>query len=197
MKIIKVNSDNPSKQDIQQIVDFFQQGKTVVYPTDTIYGLGCIATDKKAIEKIYKIKQRDKKKSLLVLVGSWCMLKDYFFVSGKKEKFLRDIWPGPVSALLKKRNVLPDILSSKKEKVGVRLPKNEFLIKIIKKTKKPIVSTSLNMAGKRPLKTVLAVNRHFKALKPDVVVDTGQKLDKKPSKLLDIDDPEKIKILRK
>lgn len=196
MKVIKINFKNPEAEDIDLIVDSFKKGKTIVYPTDTIYGIGCIATNKKAIKKIYQIKKRDEKKPLLLLVKSWCMLKKYLFVSKKQDDYLRKVWPGKVSAILKKRDLLPDQISQGLETLAVRLPKNDFLIKIIKNIGEPIVSTSLNLSNKKNLENVKDIEKYFKDIKPDLVIDAGE-IKGKASKIIDITDIKNIKILRK
>ena len=81
------------KQEIDLIADYLKQGKVVVLPTDTLYGLSCVATNKKGIAKIHKIKKSSSKKPLLVLIKGYCMLKDYAKVSKKQEEYLRKIWP--------------------------------------------------------------------------------------------------------
>ncbi len=196
MKRIKIDIDDPAKKDLEVIAEYFRQGKIVAYPTDTVYGLGCIATDKKAIDKIFRIKKRDRSKPLLVLVKSWCMLKKYFFVPGKAERHLRNIWPGPVTALLRKRAVLPNELALGKDKLGVRLPKVDFLIKMINKVGAPIVSTSLNIAGDPPLTDVNDVDGYLKP-RPDLIIDIGKKLKGRPSRLIDINKEGEVIILRK
>ncbi len=197
MKIIKIDFKNPKEEDIDLIVDYFKKGKVIVYPTDTIYGIGCIATNQKAINKIYKIKKRDEKKPLLLLVKSWCMLKKHLFVSKKQDEYLRTVWPGKVSAILKKRDLLPDQISQGLKTLAVRLPENNFLIKIIKEIGEPIVSTSLNITNEKNLEDVKNIEKYFKDKKPDLIIDISKKLKGKPSKLIDITDIKNIKILRK
>ena len=92
MKILKIRQNIFFVKKIDLIADFFRRGKVIVYPTDTIYGLGCLATNKKAINKIYKIKKREKKKPLLILVDSLAMAKRYCYVSKEQEKYLRRVW---------------------------------------------------------------------------------------------------------
>ena len=195
MKKIKINLNKITKQEFDLIVDYLQQGKVIVYPTDTIYGLGCLATDKKAIREIYKIKKRNKKKSMLILASSFNMVKKYCFLSSAQERFLKKIWPGPVSVILKSRNLLPRELTGGKDSMAVRLPKNNFLIKIIRRVGRPIVSTSINISGRKSLIDVDNTEKYFGAEKPDLVVDAGE-LKGKPSRLIDVRDMDDIKVLR-
>jgi len=221
MKIIKIDSKKPAKAEIDLIVDYLKRGKVIVYPTDTIYGIGCAAADKKAINRIYKIKKRSKKKPLLILVSSLAMAKKYCRINKKQEKYLRKVWagklklksdfghpksdfvagPSPVSVILKSRGVLPKELAGGGDSLAVRLPNSELLVKIIRETGVPIVSTSLNISGKENLTNVGEIGRYFGKKKknnerlPDLAVDAGE-LASKPSKLIDLTDINNIKILR-
>lgn len=196
MESIKINLKNISKQEIGLIAGFLKKGRIVVYPTDTIYGLGCLATDKKAINKIYRIKKREKKKPLLVLISDYAMLKKYFFVDKKQEAYLRKVWPAKISVILNKKDGLPNELSAGEKGVAVRLPKSLFLTKMIKEAGAPIVSTSLNLSGETPVENVDDLSDYFQGAKPDFVVDAGRKSGK-PSKLIDLRDVNNIVILRK
>ena len=124
------------------------------------------------------------------------MLKKYFYVSTKQDKYMREFWPGRVSAIFKKRDILPNELAPGKETVAVRMPKNEFLIKLIKMIDVPLVSTSLNVAGEEHMTNIKLIDKVFKT-KPDLVIDIGKELKGKPSKLIDVTDINNIKIIRK
>jgi L-threonylcarbamoyladenylate synthase len=192
---IKINLEKITKQEIGLIAGFLKKGKVIVYPTDTIYGLGCLASEKKAINKVYRIKKREKKKPLLVLISDFKMLSGYFLVDKKQTAYLRKVWPGMISVILNKKKLLSNELSAGLSSVAVRLPKSRFLTKMIKEAGGPIVSTSLNLSGEKPVEIVDNLSKYFKGAKPDFVVDAGI-LDGKPSKLIDLRDVENIKVLR-
>ncbi|MCG2701166.1 threonylcarbamoyl-AMP synthase [Candidatus Parcubacteria bacterium] len=196
IKKIKINPKKISDAEINEIVNNFKQGKVIAYPTDTIYGLGCLATDKRAVKKIYKIKKRDKKKPLLILASSFGMVRKYCFLSMAQERFLKNKWPGPVSVVLRAKSLLPKELTGGKGSIAVRMPKNNFLIKTIRRVGAPIVSTSLNISGKKNIIKPDNLENYFKARKPDLIVNAGA-LRGKPSRLVDIRDINNIKILRK
>jgi tRNA threonylcarbamoyl adenosine modification protein (Sua5/YciO/YrdC/YwlC family) len=196
VEIIKINKNKISFKEISLIADFLKRGKTIVYPTDTIYGLGCLATDKKAINKIYAIKKREKKKPFLVLLGDWKMAADYFMVSPEQKKYLKKIWPGKVSVVLRHKNFFPKELSAGLPTLAARLPNNDFLVKIIKAVGVPLVSTSLNLSLRPHLDNVSDLDDYFNIKKPDLIIDSGL-LKSKPSKLIDLTDMDNIKILRK
>ena len=198
MKKIKINLKRITQVEINLIIDYFKRGKIVVYPTDTIYGLGCLATNKKATKRIFKIKGREKRKPLLILVGSLKMLKKYCQVSKEQERYLATTWGGrrAISAILKKKGSLPPELTAGQETVAVRLPKNRFLIKILSGVGRPIVSTSLNLSGQKSLDSVSRLDNYFKKTKPDLVIDAGR-LVGESSRLVDVRDLKNIIVLRK
>jgi tRNA threonylcarbamoyl adenosine modification protein (Sua5/YciO/YrdC/YwlC family) len=193
---IKIDPRNITKKKLDLIVEYFKLGKVVIYPTDTIYGIGCLADNCKAIERIYKIKKRKRDKPLLILVSSISMLNKYCYISEKQRNYLETVWPGPVSVILKSKGKLPSILSAKLRTLAARLPKNELLVTMIKNLGVPIVSTSLNLSN-QPILGVNNLERYFPSLCPDLIVYDGDAKRVKPSKLLDIRDINNIKILRK
>ncbi len=196
MEIIKVNLNKTRRREIDLIVDYFQKGKVVVYPTDTVYGLGCRVMEKQAVKRIFEIKQRPKSKPFLVLVNSLSMLKKYSYLSVAQEKYLKKIWPGPITVVLKSRGNLPAGVIGKDGGLAARLPKNNFLITILKRLGEPIVSTSLNISGQKNLTNLSGINNYFGADKPDLVVDAGILPENKPSRVIDIREIDNIKILR-
>lgn len=171
-------------------------GKVIVYPTDTIYGLGCLARDRRAVDRIRRLKKRDSDKPFLVLVSDFKMLAKYFQVDKKQRAYLKKIWPGKVSVILEKKGALSGYVSGGLASVAVRLPKSGFLTKMINELGSPIVSTSLNLSGKPHLVSVSNLASYFGRIKPDLIIDAGE-LKGKPSKLIDLRNLNDIKILRK
>jgi L-threonylcarbamoyladenylate synthase len=187
-----------------------QKNNIFVYPTDTIYGLGCKATDKKAVRELFKIKKRDKNKPMIVLLGSYCMAKEYFFISKKQEKFLRIVWPRTsrdarkekldykiksTTVILKSRRNLPSELLGSDGSGAVRLPYYPALIREIKKIGVPIVSTSLNISGKAALKNLKNIKKYFGFDIPVLFEDLDFK-QRKASQIVDIRDMDDIRVLR-
>jgi L-threonylcarbamoyladenylate synthase len=190
------------------IADFLKRGKVIIYPTDTIYGFGCLATSKKAIRKIYKIKKREKGKALLILVNSLAMVKKYCYISKEQEGYLRKVWKPharssllrrgalrPVTVILKSRGFLPKELAGGENSLAVRLPRNEFLIKIIKKVGCPIVSTSANISGQEYSGDLEKINKLF-SKEINLLVGAG-KLKNKPSRIVDLRDISNIRVIRR
>lgn len=207
MKKLKIDINNIKEKEIDLIVDYFKHGKIVSYPSDTVYGLGGIATKGEVVDKIYDIKKRDRQKPMVILVSSIVMAKKYCYISEKQEKYLKKVWPGAVSVVLKSRELLPKELSGGHDSLTLRLPgsrllgrdlpKNDFLTKIVSRVEAPIISTSLNISG-RPDKCIITgrTEKYFKAGLIDLSVETGPAKRGEPSKIIDIRDINNIKILR-
>jgi L-threonylcarbamoyladenylate synthase len=196
MQIIKINLKKLTKEQIKLIVDYLKRGLIIAYPTDTIYGLGCDAGNVKAIKKINKIKGERGDKAKLVLVSDFKMLKKYCLVNLEQLQYLKKIWPGPVTIILKKKPKLPKELTGGLDSLAVRLPDSNFLIKIISAAGFPVVSTSLNKKGEKPLDNIKNLEKYFKH-QPDLVIDSGKCKKTKPSKLIDLRDIKNIKVIRK
>ncbi len=203
MQILKVNLNKITQGQINLIIDYLKRGQVLAYPTDTVYGLGCDALNAEAIKRINKIKGEKRAKPLLILISDFEMLKKYCFLNLEQMDYLEKIWPaspaggpGPITVILKRRPNLPTELTGGLNSIGIRLPDNDFLIRIINGVGLPIVSTSLNKKGEKTLSDVQNLEKNFKYL-PDLIIDAGECKRSKPSRLVDLRDINNIKVLRK
>ena len=137
---------------MEQIIQTLKSGGTILYPTDTIWGIGCDATNIDAIEKIFEIKKREKTKSMIILVETEKRLQDLVDVPEMAWEIM-DLSEKPVTIIYDHPRNLPKELLAEDGSVGIRLVKNDFLKKLISKLNKPLVSTSANFSGeKSPMK---------------------------------------------
>ncbi|MFC1644891.1 L-threonylcarbamoyladenylate synthase [Patescibacteria group bacterium] len=199
MEKIKLDLNNFSKKEIGEVSDLFKSGKVGAIPTDTIYGLSCVATDKDAVKKLYRIKQMKKEKTSLVLMKSFCMVREYCYLSPNQHKYVEDSFSEkrPITFILKSRENLPEHFVSSDGGVAVRIPQtSEFLRDLLKKISLPLASTSLNITGGRPVNHVDELDQYFKKGRPHFVVDAGRVSDKRASKIVDIRDMDNIKVIR-
>ena len=152
-------------QDINESIISELSKKIFIYPTDTIYGIGCNAENNKNVKEIRKIKKRDRKPLSIIAPSISYILKN--FEVNKIEKFL----PGPYTLILKKKNkeFLKHI--SNTEYIGVRIPNHAFT-KFIQKTQKPIITTSVNFSGEKPANSIKEINKNI-LKKVDFVIDAG------------------------
>lgn len=172
---------------LEKAVKIIKKGGVIVYPTDTCYGIGCDATNPLAIEKIFKIKGREKDKPLPVIASSIEMIEKYVFLEERAIKLFK-AFPGISVALKKKGNAIPDIVN--KEKLAFRIPSNEISKKLSELSDKPIISTSANRSGDTSPYSIEEVKSSLKKFleEIDLFIDGGD-LDKNlPSTIVDLVD---------
>lgn len=155
------------------LVSLIERGGVAVIPTDTIYGIIASAWNKDAVERVYKIKERNKNKPFIILISSFDDLKEFsieekYINKVKKEK----IWPGPVSAILPCNDKNLKYLHRDKNTLAFRLPSNENLKKFISKTG-PLVAPSANKEGEKPAQTISQAKRCFGG-QVDRYIDGGE-----------------------
>jgi L-threonylcarbamoyladenylate synthase len=198
MEILKVNSKNFDKI-IKKVIEYLKEGKVVVCPTDTVYGLLVNAKDKKAVEKIFKIKKRRKNKPLPLFVKDIKMVKSLAKISKKEEKFLKKFWPGKITVILKYKNKnLPQgTFDQKNKKIGLRIPDYKLINNIFKKINFPLSGTSANISGKAPSTKIKEIIKQFQNQKhqPDLIIEAGNLPKSQPSTIIDLTEKE-FKILR-
>ena len=135
------------KEDIEKCLDILRQGGVILYPTDTIWGLGCDATNEAAIEKVYKIKQRSDSKAMLVLLENENLLPSYINEVPEIAWDLIDVGEKPLTIIYPgAKNLAPNLIAEDGS-IGIRITREEFTARLIQKFRKPIVSTSANISG--------------------------------------------------
>jgi L-threonylcarbamoyladenylate synthase len=155
-------------------------GKIFIYPTDTLYGLGCDATNQQAVEKIKEIKSRDRDKPLSIIAPSLNWIKENLLIESNLE--INKYLPGPYTILLKKKD--PNFLShiSNNDSIGVRIPAHP-ITQEIQKAGVPFVTTSVNLAGE-PFATNLKEIKQEITEKVDFIIESQIPLSGKPSTLI-------------
>lgn len=131
---------------MQNLIDTLKSGGTILYPTDTIWGIGCDATNPEAIDKIFEIKKREKSKSMIILVESEKRLQDLVEVPEMAWEIM-DLSEKPVTLIYDNPKGLPKEILAEDGSIGIRLVKDDYLKKLIGKLNKPLVSTSANFSG--------------------------------------------------
>jgi len=143
-KFIKIYPDNPNEKEIQKVVKILKDGGLVIYPTDTVYGLGCDITNTKALERIAKIKGiKLEKANFSFVCNNLSNISDYVkSLDTSSFKILKRALPGPYTFILEGNNNLPKEFKKKKT-VGIRVPDNSIALELVKQLGNPIVSTSI------------------------------------------------------
>ncbi len=144
---LETNPENPQSRYIQQAIDVLNDGGLVIYPTDTVYGLGCDLFNKKAIERIYQIKGVKKKSRLSFICPDLKNIAKYAHVSTPAYKIMRHLLPGPFTFILEATREVPKILLEKRRTVGIRVPDNVICHTLLEEFGHPIISTSATLPG--------------------------------------------------
>ncbi|MDO4978980.1 MAG: L-threonylcarbamoyladenylate synthase [Candidatus Saccharibacteria bacterium] len=178
---------------MEEAIQQLKNGGVVIIPTDTVYGIGCLASDEGAIKRIFEIKNRPLAKPINVLVAGIDQIRDIAEIEPKEEQIIREYMPGAVTIILKKKGVLPDVLTAGLETVGVRIPDDETTRKIIEETG-PLAVTSANYADEDPAREVADLPESL-VEKVDYILDEGRVQGGMPSTIVQVVGDE-IKTLR-
>ncbi len=143
--LIKIHPDNPNPREIKKVVDILKDGGLVIYPTDTIYGLGCDINNQKAVEKVCRIKGLDLKRDHLSFI-----CRDLSHLSLYTKALSNDVFktlkrnlPGPFTFLLPANNSVPRLFKNNKKTIGLRIPNNAIILEIVRELGNPVLSTSI------------------------------------------------------
>lgn len=143
--LLKLYESNNNPETLQEIADILNDGGIIIYPTDTVYAIGCHALKERAVERICKIKGIDpRKNNLSIICSSLSMVSEYAKVSNNTFKLLKRNLPGPFTFILNTSNNLPKIFRNRKE-VGIRIPDVSIISEIIRLLDAPIMTTSLKL----------------------------------------------------
>ena len=186
---MKVNCDDTG---IKKSVEIIENGGIIVFPTDTVYGIGCNPYNENAVKKIYEIKSREKIKSLPVLAYSIDIVKQIVIIDEFTEKIIKKYWPGPLTLILKLKDQKLKKSLNLEDKIAVRIPNSECTLKLLNKCSL-LVGTSANVSGEssftNPQEGVKNVKNY------DVFVDGGTITSKGESTIIEIEN-EEIRIIR-
>lgn len=143
--LIRIYPENPNPKAIEQVVDVLRNGGIIIYPTDTIYGLGCDITNQKAIEKICQIRGiKPEKANFSFVCHDLQNISEYVKpIDTSVFRLIKKALPGPFTFIFEASNKVPKLLSSKKKTVGIRVPDNSIAREIVKQLGNPILSTSI------------------------------------------------------
>lgn len=175
------------KNNIKKAVEIIKKGGVIIAPTDTVYGLICDATNKKAVDKIFKIKKRPKLKPLPIFVKDLKIAKELAEIDKKQESFLKKVWPGPVTAVLEKRKGVK-LYGVAKDTVALRVPRHKVISYLLSVIGRPLAETSANISGQPASGNIKKVLKQFEDQKnqPDLVVRRSASNKAKPSKIIDL-----------
>ena len=149
---------NIINKEVEKATKILKKGGVILYPTDTVWGIGCDATNEKAIEKVYQIKQRNTSNPMLCLVSEASMLKKYLKSVPKESENILGETSSPTTIIYNHSINISKQLTGENDSIGFRVTNNEFCKKLIEKLNKPIVSTSANLSGQPTAYNVKEIN---------------------------------------
>jgi tRNA threonylcarbamoyl adenosine modification protein (Sua5/YciO/YrdC/YwlC family) len=169
--ILAVNVDHPEPRKIRRAVEALEAGEVIAYPTDTVYGLGCDLMNKKAVDRLYMIKQMDRAHQLAFICPDLGDIAKYAIVENHHYRILRHYLPGPYCFLLEATRDVPKMVQSKRKSVGIRIPNSEVIRAITRELGRPVISTTAQRTGEDPHVDPHEIDVAFKGL--GLVLDGG------------------------
>ncbi len=155
--------------DIKKAAEIIKKNGIVIYPTETVYGIGASIFSEDALKKVFAVKRRDIDKPVSVAVSGFRMMDELVMMGRKERRFVEKLLPGPVTVLLKKKEKVPDMLASGSGLVGIRYPAHETTIRLIELAGVPITSTSANISGEASPAKVSDIK-----ISADYIIDGGE-----------------------
>jgi len=184
--IVTMHRQNPEQRYVRKAVEILSAGGIIIYPTDTVYGIGCSAENKNAIERIYLVKKMKPGKPFSFVCSDLKHISAYAHVSNAAFKIMKHLIPGPYTFILPaaKMRSLPKILVSKRKTVGIRVPDSRITLEIVKALGHPILSTSVSVGKGEMLNDPHLIAENFKN-QVELIIDAGP-LSSLPSSILDM-----------
>lgn len=170
--ILQINPMHPQPRHIERVAAILRSGGVIVYPTDTVYGLGCDIHSKKALETVRRIKRTDNKRHLSFVFSDLKTIALYAQVTDGAYKILRRYLPGPYTFVLKATKLVPRIVLTKRNEVGIRIPDNKISQALVAEMGNPILSSSVRLPDDQLLDDPKEIDRMYKG-QVDLVIDGG------------------------
>ncbi len=170
--LLEINAEHPEPRKIRKAVDALEQGEVIGYPTDTVYGLGCDISSKKAVDRLYQIKAMDRAHPLAFICPDLSEIARYAVVDNQVYRVLRHFLPGPYCFILEATKEVPRLLQTKRKTIGIRVPKHEVVCALVRELGRPIISTTAQRAGaEHPHIDAREIDEEFGGL--SLVIDSG------------------------
>ena len=188
MEVVRVKSEDDFRPAIEQAIRVLQANGTVVFPTDTLYALGCNALDAKALGQVFDIKRRVYTAAVPVLVQNTVWARELVHVDARAERIMDDFWPGKVTVIAKRKDIVPAMATGGGATLGLRAPDHPFAQALLKAFGYPLCGTSANLSGKEPTQDPAGIIRMFEDAprQPDLIVDAGILEPSEPSTVVDV-----------
>ncbi len=192
--LVAINSQNPQMRLIRKAVEILRGGGIVIYPTDTVYGMGCDLFNKKSAERIYDIQRRDRKQPLSFICADLKDISRYARVSDDAYKIMRRLLPGPYTFILEASRAVPKTILPKRQTTGIRVPDNRICQALLAEMGSPVISTSVKNGEGELLSDPRIIEELF-GKRVDMIIDGGI-IAAAPSSVVSLLD-EGVEVIRK
>jgi len=184
VRVLSINPLFPDPRAIERAVRVIQRGGLIVYPTDTVYGLGANALDPEAVRLVFAAKNRPPEQALPVAVRGTRMADELAVITRDVQRLIEAFWPGALTIILEKRTIVPDATTGGRRGVAIRMPDHQIPLQIMEKSGLPLIATSANIHGQpNSLTSEEAISQVGE--KVDLVLDGGN-ASAQPSTVLDM-----------
>jgi tRNA threonylcarbamoyl adenosine modification protein (Sua5/YciO/YrdC/YwlC family) len=191
--LLSINSQNPQMRLIKKAADVLRDGGIIIYPTDTVYGIGCDLSNKRGIEKIYELKRRNRKQPLSFVCSDLKHISEYAKVTDYAYKTMKRLLPGAYTFILEASRLVPKIILPKRSTTGIRVPDNQICLALVRELGQPIISTSVKTEQGETLGDPSVIKEYF-GKTVDLIIDSGIIMPQPSSVISLVDD--NIEIIR-
>jgi tRNA threonylcarbamoyl adenosine modification protein (Sua5/YciO/YrdC/YwlC family) len=169
--LLEINAEHPEPRKVRRAVEALLAGEVIGYPTDTVYGLGCDISNKKAVDRLYQIKPMDRAHPLAFICPDLSEIARYATVDNQIYRVLRRFLPGPYCFILEATKEVPRILQTKRKTIGIRVPNHAVITAVVRELGRPVISTTAQRPGTDPHVDASEIDDDFKGL--GLVIDSG------------------------
>jgi tRNA threonylcarbamoyl adenosine modification protein (Sua5/YciO/YrdC/YwlC family) len=168
---LEINAQHPEPRKIQRAITALGQGEVIVYPTDTVYGMGCALGQKRSVDRIYHLTGKEETQLLTLICADLSDLARYAVVENPQYRLLKRLLPGPYTFVLPATKEVPRMLLSKRRTIGLRVPSHPVPQALVTALGVPLISTSASYRGEEPLADPADIVQRFKGI--ELVLDAG------------------------
>ncbi len=187
--MLVLNCEDGAGPHLHRAVEVLRTGGIVIYPTDTVYGMGCDLLNRRALERIYQIKKIPRRKPLSFICSDLAQITEYAILTNAAFKMMRRLTPGPFTFILKATKLVPKMMMSRQKTVGIRVPDNDICLELVRRLGHPIVNTSASDSLDEVVSDPDAIMDSFPQV--DLMLTTGL-LESEPSTVVDFTGDEPI-----
>ncbi|MFP4476919.1 MAG: L-threonylcarbamoyladenylate synthase [Desulfatibacillaceae bacterium] len=191
--LIHINPENPQPRKIRQAVDVLGDGGVIAYPTDTFYGIGCDIMNKRAIQRVYRLRQRSTEQPFSFICSDLKDISTYAKVTNYQYKTMKRLLPGPYTFVLEGSKLVPKIMLTRRKEAGIRVPDHAICIALVEELGNPVITTSAKTPEGEEFFDASLLHDYYKG-QIDLVIDGGP-VPGKPSSVVSLigDEPEVIR----